>query len=150
MRQEGAYDASDPERNEQLALRAKAAAYGQMWKAQAPLETPEQRLRNAMDSIRLKRGAGEYTDQEAARAAVLAEQEAAASQMPAGQAGAYDVDSAQGYAELMGLQNAAQFRKAAYGGISDIELQMLPANIQALISGERGFQKQPIAFDNRQ
>ena len=121
-----------------------------MWKAQAPLETPEQRLRNAMDSIRLKRGAGEYTDQEAARAAVLAEQEAAASQMPAGQAGAYDVDSAQGYAELMGLQNAAQFRKAAYGGISDIELQMLPANIQALISGERGFQKQPIAFDSRQ
>ena len=64
-----------------------------------PAGDPKQRLRNAMDSIRLKRGAGEYTDQEAARAAVLAEQEAAASQMPAGQAGAYDIDSAEGYAD---------------------------------------------------
>ena len=143
------FDPSNAARNDQLWMRAMASASQTFQQARAPYQTPAERLRGALSTINGQYHSGQLEPVQAARAAVLAEQEAAASQMPAGQAGAYDIDSAEGYSAVMGLRNQAQFRQAAHQGLWAMLQGLLPQAVLDLIPANRNFQKQPIAWDGR-
>jgi hypothetical protein len=144
------FDAADQARNDMFWQRGLNAASTTLHAAQAQYKTPEQRLRTALSDINEAWQSKQLTDQQAARAAVMAEQEAAASQMPSGQAGAFDIDSAEGYAEVIGAVNRQQFAQIAHEGIWPILQHTLPPALLDLLPGNRGFQRQPIAFDGRQ
>ncbi len=144
------FDPSNAARNDQLWMRAMDAASQTFQQARAAYQTPAERLRGALSIINGHYHSGQLEPVQAARAAVLAEEEAAASQMPAGQAGAYDIDSAEGYSAVMGLRNQAQFRQAAHQGLWPMLQGLLPQGVLDLIPANRNFQKQPIAFDGRQ
>jgi hypothetical protein len=144
------FDPSDPQRNAQLQWRAIAGATRSLQAAKAQYQTPSQRLRAALEDIGLSYRGGELNQEQAARAAILAEQEAAASQMPSGQAGAFDVDSAEAYAAVSGAQNQRQFAQIAHAGPWGFLQSLLPPEVAGLLGMNRGFQRQPIAFDGRQ